>query len=127
MKQLVALFALVLAASVSAQTSVGCWSSNEFGGNLVCGTSTEYHAATAEEIRQDQEYYKWKYGSYDKWGDQMLAHFEESLVGVDPVVAARIRSSWSNVEAKTQEKVAVYVEASQTQVKPTETQPVPKK
>ena len=116
-------------ASLFAVDASACWSSNEFGGSLVCGTPENPHPATAEEIRQDQEYYNWKYGSYDKYGsvEEMMAHFEESLVGVDPVVVERIRAGWSNVQAKTQEKVDIYLEASQGEPKPTEAQLYPKK
>lgn len=94
--------------------ATGCWGSNEFGGTLVCGTATNYHAATAEEIKRDQEYYQYKYSHYDLMTGASQASLEESLVGLDPAVAARIRSVWSSVQNRSEEKVSIYLDAQQS-------------
>ena len=109
---------ILAALALASASCFACWSSNEFGGTLVCGTPTDYHPATAEEIKQDQEYYAWKYGAYEKYGNDVVAHLEESLVGVDPVVADQIRKGWSTAQNKTDEKVAIYQEVQQGPAKP---------
>lgn len=106
------LFAVLLAGSASfAVEAESCWSSNQFGGYLVCGTLENPRPATAEEIKRDQDYYAWKAKNYQLFQDNVAANLEATLVGLDPLVAQRIRSAWSSVQRKTDEKVQVYQDA----------------
>lgn len=110
MRVLIALIALALASTYAAEPVELCWSSNQFGGYLVCGPKDNPHPATAEEIKRDQEYYAWKQQNYELFSQNVAARLEETLVGLDPIVANRIRSAWASVQNKSKEKVEVFLE-----------------
>ncbi|MBK8804718.1 MAG: hypothetical protein IPN71_22175 [Fibrobacteres bacterium] len=121
------LLAIAVAASACMAAEIeNCWSSNQFGGYLVCGPADNPHAATAEEIKRDQDYYAWKDKNHQLFQDNVAANLEATLVGLDPLVAQRIRSAWSSVQKKTDEKVQVYQDAQKPAYQ-VDQKPVPQK
>ncbi|MBK9576987.1 MAG: hypothetical protein IPK50_03770 [Fibrobacterota bacterium] len=116
---------LVASACLAAETE-NCWSSNQFGGYLVCGTMENPRPATAEEIKRDQDYYAWKAKNHQLFQDNVAANLEATLVGLDPLVAQRIRTIWSSVQRKTDEKVQVYQDAQKPAYQ-VDQKPVPQK